>query len=227
MKKILIVATIFSILSFNQAHANSGNFEGPAVALGLGVVGYNSEINYHSSGGGSENPNYNHQLGEVNAVGIINLSYLKAMSEKWLIGGGISYDLNSARTGTSENIVDGSGNFSATTKAKHHYSIYVQPTYAFTDTTALFAKLGYHSARITINDNEGMLISNFNQTSKDVNGVGYGFGIMTFLNKNVFVKTELEFVNYQRTHVNYPARSGNLTYKLTSAAGIVSVGYRF
>lgn len=227
MKKILIIATVFSILSF-KALANSENFSGPAVSLGLGAIGYNSEINYHSSGGVQPN-NSNSQLGEVNAVGVLGLSYLKTINKKWLIGTGVTYDLNQARTGTSENIVDDVGSFSATTKSKHHYSLYIQPTYALNESTALFAKVGYHSTRITINDDGGQILGSFNKTSKDLNGVGYGFGIMAFINKNVFIKTEMEFVNYQRTHISYPnsTNHGNLTYKLTSAAGIVSLGYRF
>ena len=58
-----------------------------------------------------------------------------------------------------------------------------------------------------------------------LNGIGYGFGLMTFLERDIFLKTELEIVQYQKAHV--PSAAGDISYKLNTVSGILSLGYRF
>lgn len=222
MKKLTLIALTTSLLFLaNQALANSKNFEGAAALIGLEKASYNSKLT-SSDDTGFGNQDY----GRSQIFAVTNLQYLQAVNDKWLLGGGVSYDLQKQTVGQNHSYVN-SVDRNARVTAKNHYSIYLQPTYATSNQTALFAKLGYHSTRATFSDQNGQILSGFgNSRTKDLQGVGYGFGFMHFLNSNVFAKGEIEFVNYKAASLNY-GTSGHANLKLSSTAGIMSLGYKF
>lgn len=204
----------------NQALANSQNFEGAAALIGVENASYSTKLTSSESAIDASN-----ELGRSQIFAVANLQYLKSVNDKWLLGGGASYDLDKQDVGQSHNFTG--TDYRGYARTKNHYSIYFQPTYATSSDTALFAKLGYHSARLTFSDIGGQLISNFGpDQTKSLNGVGYGFGFMHFLNSNFFVKGEVEFVNYQKVRMDY-ASDKKATLKLDSTAGILSLGYKF
>lgn len=219
MKKFLIATTIFSAISTSAfATPRSDYFSGINATIGVAAVGANLDIELHSTTANSTN-----SLGNNSPVAVINLTSLCPITDKWLFGIGASYDLNSIRTGESTN--NSGGYFSAKSKASNHYSVYVQPTYALSENNALFAKVGYHSTRIELGDNGQLIAGGITTYKNTLNGIGYGFGLMTFLERDIFLKTELEIVQYQKAHV--PSAAGDVSYKLNTVSGILSLGYRF
>jgi opacity protein-like surface antigen len=60
-----------------------------------------------------------------------------------------------------------------------------------------------------------------------LHGFGYGFGLMTFLNENIFAKVEVEIVDYRKTNLQYTGGSDSGRYRLNTTSGIFSLGYRF
>jgi opacity protein-like surface antigen len=137
------------------------------------------------------------------------------------LGLGATYDLNKMESGKYTLDNNDSG---LSSKVEDHYSIYLQPTYALNDSTSLFVKVGYHSVKSTIDDSV-MQFFLLPKTTKTLNGLGYGFGITTFLNANLFVKTEIGFVDYGSTAI--AAQGAYTKHELTSTSGTVSLGYKF
>ena len=209
--------------AFNSALADSNlnvseNFAGPAVAIGLSSVGTNSDFKYNGS-----TQNLKYSLGENHLVGTLNLSYLKDISDKWLIGGGLAYDLNSLKDENINYFDSSLGGYNTTIRIKRHLSVYAQPTYALNESTAIFFKAAYHQAKIDIRDNYIYSIKDYKDS---LHGFGIGVGAMIFLTKDVFTKLEIEKVSYSRVNIPY-GLNRSINYKLSTTTGTVSIGYRF
>lgn len=219
MKKILISLTILLGLISQESFAKTAtspaqNFEGAQVALGIASVGNDTHFRYQDP-----STKYNADQGATGTVVVTNLTYLKAVNDNFLLGGGISYDLNGMMIGRVSTYSTDTDN---TVKSKNHASIYLQPTYSFSETSALFAKIGYHSNNITMRDSGNNFPLSPVSYSNTVYGLGYGAGLMVFLNKNLFAKVEVEVVDYNASRVKSDA-----TLSIKTTAGIFSLGYKF
>lgn len=223
MKK-LVASFILSLFTINSAFAdstikNSKNFAGPAIAIGASSVGTNSKFKYLRNG---ENSTFS--VGENEFIGVAGASYLKDIDEKWLIGGGVTYDLNSLKNKSVHYFNNATGTYDTTIQSKRHLSIYAQPTYALSETTALFLKVSYNQTRIDVSD-EYFYSNRINHYKKTLRGVGLGVGTMILLDKNIFTKLEIEYVDYSK--VNIPYSPTTINYKLSTTSGTLSIGYRF
>jgi opacity protein-like surface antigen len=223
MKKLISLAILLISIT-NSALAsstseNTKNFSGPAIAIGLSSVGTHSKFKSQTNSGNSE-----YSYGERQFIGVANASYLKDVGEKWLIGGGATYDLNPLKTKGASYYDVTTGNFNTSIKSNGHFSIYVQPTYSLNESTALFFKAGYHKTRINLQDNFNYVINSY---SKNLHGFGFGAGAMIFLDKNVFTKLEIEFVNYSKVNMRDLNTARNVSYQLSTTSGTLSIGYRF
>jgi opacity protein-like surface antigen len=205
----------------STAFAQAKNFEGPSAALAFGATGINSNISSTYVDNGTPGSN-SIDTGKTNFISGLDLSYAKAVDANWLLGFGVTYDFNKSKSGTFA-YDDGPGQTgSISLTGKNHYSVYFQPTYALNNTTALFAKVGYHSIKGTITavGDEG----NYS-AGRTFTGVGYGVGVKTFLNKNIYVQAEAQIVDFGKkseTDGDYTQ-----TVKIKSTAGILSIGYKF
>jgi tetratricopeptide (TPR) repeat protein len=84
------------------------------------------------------------------------------------------------------------------------------------------AKLAYHQAKGSVN-----LVADEDSAtgSKNFDGWGYGFGIKTFLNNNVFVKAEASLVEYDKE--TYGTGDESVSFKPETVSGLISIGYKF
>jgi len=223
MKKLIASAILLTLIA-NSALAdsiseNSKNFAGPAIAIGLSSVGTNSTFKSRST---TQNSDYSY--GDNQFIGVVNASYLKDINEKWLIGGGATYDLNPLKTKGNHFYNNTVGSFNTTIKSNKHFSIYAQPTFALSESTALFFKAAYHQTRISVKDDFNYVINGYTKT---LHGIGLGAGAMIFLNKDIFTKIEIEFVDYSKVNIHDNLTANSVGYKLSTTSGTVSVGYRF
>jgi len=224
MKKLIASAILLTIMAnsawANSASQNSKNFAGPAIAIGLSSVGSNSTFKTHNN---TQNSNYSYA--DTQFIGVVSASYLKDISEKWLIGGGATYDLNPLKTKGAHFFDNSLGNYNTSIKSNKHFSIYVQPTYSLSQSTALFFKAAYHQTRVNINDNFNYVINGYTKT---LHGFGFGAGAMIFLDENLFTKLEIEFVDYSKANIPNGLYVGqNIRYRLSTTSGTISIGYRF
>ena len=104
-------------------------------------------------------------------------------------------------------------------------SVYFTPTYLVTDATAVYGKLSYNRAKLNHNTDEGN-IDDGQDYNVNVNGVGLGVGIKSFITKDIYIIAELERINYgnEQTLVEEDNNAFAKT-KVTNAA--ISIGVKF
>jgi opacity protein-like surface antigen len=205
MKMKLLTLTL--ALSATTVFAQPSNFEGFSAGVSIGAVGVDTKV--------SDNEGYGFNLGESNIIPGVDLSYSMPLDKQMLIGFGFTYDLAKSKSGE----ITGDGSIGLETK--DHYSVYVQPQYLLNNTTAVFGKLGYHKIKGTIS---GSYATNF--TSENFTGIGYGVGIKTFIDKNLFIQVEGQIVDFKKKSFDYGGGEV-VSYKPKSSAGIVTLGYKF
>ena len=164
----------------------------------------------------SDNTSGYYRWNESDYVLEADAAYNKAINDKWLIGIGLTVDLNKTKAGTKTESYG-----PVATSLKHHYSIYLQPTYVIDDASAVFAKIGYHTIRVEAIGQPAYWIDDKLNTE----GVGYGIGYKRFFSKNFFAQGELQFVDYHTK--SFVDGTYRWEYQQKTAAGIISVGYKF
>ena len=228
-KKITTLCCTVAMLATTAATpalSQSKNFAGPSIAFG---AGYNSmetplklveddsgSISNITFGGSKKNFNY-----------LADISYGIEMNKDFAVSLGATYDFSKSESeiisGTDEN----GDTASIKGKLKDHYSVYLQPTYLINSSTGIFAKASYNFAKAsyTISANTDSL-----SLSDNVNGWGYGLGIKSFLNNNLFIQAEGSLTKYDRTSKNIEGDSG-IIYDISSKpevlSAIISIGYKF
>jgi opacity protein-like surface antigen len=204
---ICCAVALLATTAATPALSQSKNFAGPSIAVHAGYTGTNFKFTEDI---------YIENLGENDVTYGADLAYSFPVDNNFLISIGATYDFNKIKAGS----VTYGEDYSLKASLKDHYSFYVEPTYAFNNSTALFAKLGYHQAKGSVTD----VIDGVSTTeSKNFEGWGYGFGIKTFLNNNVFIKAEASLVEYDKETFN----ELGLDFKPETVSGLISIGYKF
>ena len=201
MKKLLIAATVAASCFAPQAFAQANDFAGLSVAANVNMSTATSKI---SQTGLSVD------MGESSQNVSLQAAYGLPMGNNFVLGFGGTYALGDMNAGSMT-----SGANTINFKAKDMYSIYVEPGYAVSNTTLVYAKLAYLGMK-----GEGSL-NGVAGTSEDFNGTGYGVGIRTKLNKNLFLQAEFTQSNYEEI-----TKSG-VAIKPSATTGTVGIGYQF
>jgi opacity protein-like surface antigen len=210
-KKITTICCAVALLAttaVTPALSQSKNFAGPSIAVYTGYAATDTKVDFD---------NVSINFGENDVTFGADLAYSFPVDNNFLISVGATYDFDKIKAGSA-----GVGFFDEPNETddlklslKDHYSFYIEPAYAFNNSTALFAKLGYHQAK-------GSASSGGVTLSKNFEGWGYGFGIKTFLNNNIFVKAEASLVEYDKETITDFA-----SVKPETVSGLISVGYKF
>jgi opacity protein-like surface antigen len=243
---LALLASVAATPVFSQAK----NFEGPSISLGASAVGTNTDVNITTAPDvGTFNFGKN-----ISAVPFIDASYVFPANGNFMFGLGARYDFAKNKSGgisdtsTLDNIntgEDGGGDdvFDDITVTsdinmsyKDHKSIYLMPMYLVNNSSALFAKLGYHETKGTLRFTSNIagitavdeLVFEENTTisgSKNFQGYGVGLGFRTVLSNNLYLQIEAEMVDYDKESV----ASGNTTisFKPKPLSASLSVGYKF
>lgn len=212
-KKITTICCAVALLATTAATpalSQSKNFTGPSIAVHAGYTGSDTRITFDDAASGFLT------VGENDVTYGADLAYSFPIDNNFLISIGATYDFDKIKAGAF-----GSGADNLRLSLKDHYSFYVEPTYAFNNTTALFAKLGYHQAKGSVN----LTGADTATGSKNFEGYGYGFGIKTFLNNNVFIKAEASLVEYDKE--TFGSGTDVVGLKPETVSGLISVGYKF
>jgi opacity protein-like surface antigen len=224
MKKIVCLI-IFGLtqISVQNVYAQAKNFEGFSAAAGVNFV--NNETTFY---GGANN---NKSLMGNSTIGTLDFSYSKAVSEQFLIGAGITYDIGNASV-NNWTVLDNGVTYTATSKITNHYSVYAKPTFAVTEKVAVFAKLGYNFATMNFTDTNGQMFSwssNYVNLNKNISGVGYGAGLIYMITDNIFASGEYSTIDYGKVTLGSPGNAPGVTATSQTRInqGILSIGYRF
>lgn len=193
------------------ATAQSANFDG--VHLGLGVAVIQPTVRYTDADGSLL------KWEKTTAMPEIDLSYHKALNNKFLLGIGINANFGKRLDLGTES--EDYGRVSAW--MSRHYSIYIQPTYVLNNSTAAFAKLAYHSARVNAVGQPG---ADWIPDRFRAHGIGYSLGAVKNIDKNFYIQGELQYVKYSdRNFVN--EYDFHWKFNQRTVGAIFSVGYKF
>lgn len=214
-----ILAVAFCIVTLPyMAHAQDVPASGASAAfkgfqLGIGAGYVQPHIHYNDNQGANNEYNY-----DKNAlVPYIEASYNFVLNDKWLLGAGATYDLEQTYMGR------GNGSSGLTKGSfKQHFSVFLKPTYALDDDTAIYGKLAYHSTNINVKPVQGL---NWITDLMRVHGYGVGAGIQQKLTDNIYLQLEGEWTDY----VNNKEKVGALIWEYDAQAFTTkaSVGFRF
>ena len=191
IKKIVFLCGMACALS---ANAQSSNFEGPSIALNVNSATIATNI------AGAIAP------GESSTNGSIQGAYSFALSESGLFSVGATYALGDLKAGSISSS-------SVTAKAKNIYTIYAEPAIV-NGNTAFYGKLAYIGAK-------GAVKGTSTTYTSDFSGIGYGVGIRTLMDKNMYVQVEFMNLNFNIETVN------STTVEPDGTTGTVGIGYRF
>ena len=216
MKKInkLMLTSALVVCSFSVANAQvtNKNFVGPSIEVGLQYNKFKNSDNGDSNG-------YTSADNKIETLTRVSLNYGFPVAERTVLTLGASF-------------TDGKNNFNSSTvdevgmKYDNMYSLYIAPTYAVTDSTAAFAKVSYNKA-----DASGSVPwegGSYHSNKKNISGQGIGAGVMTFITKDIFLKAEVERINYgSNTYILDDFGPTNLSLKSVATNTTISVGLKF
>ncbi len=269
--KICCTLALLASVAATPALSQIKNFEG--VSLSIGGTAISTQTNVNAS---DSDANYgSSDFGKVkNFIPSIDLSYSAALSDKFLLGFGARYDLAKNKSGTLQADVttadvvtsqssDDSDNLTTYTlndirnvesyniNYKDHSAIYAMPMYLVNNSTGIFAKVGYHQQKGSLNYSNVQTLDNAVTTTRAYTGVGdiaeqtyyeadtytasgskkfkgwgYGLGLKTLLTNNLFLQVEAEYIDYKSQSVT---GTDDIVYKFKpeSLAGTISIGYKF
>lgn len=224
MKKIAAAVICLTAFSAQPSFAHTSSFEGFFTGLGVGVAGNTSFNSYNARIG--ETAQYA-EMGHVNALSFVDAGYSTMIYQNWNIGAGAAYDFGHKRAGGTFAIDSAGNTYDNHTQLKNHYSLYLQPSYAFNNTSMAFLKFGYHTTTLINSELGQYLQTNYSYTTK-LKGLGYGLGLKTLITHHLYLQTEAQFIRYSdKIHVTSDSRYKSITNRVMSATGLISIGYQF
>ena len=228
-KLLITTAILASFPVAGNAQVSSKNFTGPSVEIGL----QQSTIKTTSDAGFTDwdyddygRLNTGNFADNNSSLGRLAVQYGVPVAERFVLGLGASYTAGSV----SQDINSTSEGYNTTlsVKYKNMMALYLEPTYVVSDTTAVFAKVSYNKADAKMDASTNY--DNYSYSAnKTISGVGYGVGLTTFITKDVFLKAEIEQINYGKSAFDLGAGDyGNVVNAKTKQNNAtISVGVKF
>lgn len=218
------------LLGSHAALANNHlPFEGSMVSAGLVAQGSHSRYVDDANAGLFDGNNGSY--GNHNLITNVEAAFSKSINPRWLVGIGAAYEFNNMLVGLDATTASGT-RYQLSIREKKHRSVYLQPMYTLDETTAVFGKVGYHEAKLFLNDMNGQNISisgGFTE-SFSISGIGYGLGIRKSLPHQVFMQIAGQYVSFNSVRSTAANAANSRSYyevKLNLVSGIVSLGYNF
>lgn len=143
----------------------------------------------------------------------LQAAYGFALSNDTVVSVGGTYALTKDKSGNLE--MDGD---QVQFKNKNQMSLYVEPGYLVSNTTLAYGKVSYESAKMTV------AVAGSEGGSQKVNGLGFGFGIRTMLDKNLSLQAEVKQVKYGAENFD---DDGSAKFKTSATVGTIGLGYKF
>jgi outer membrane immunogenic protein len=201
MKKLLITAAAAATFFVPQVFAQSRNFEGLSLGVNLSAASSSTEV----SGAGFSNNN-----GDTSTHAGVQAAYGFPLGDAFVFGIGATYDFGDLKGGSTS-----AAGTSYEVKGKDRYSVYFEPGFVISNSSMVYGKIGYQGMKGEINLSTGQTFSD------DYFGAGYGAGIRTMVNRNVYFQAEFLQVNFDEKTQN------GVRSKPSATIGTIGVGYKF
>jgi len=242
MKKITLVSLAVLAALASQHAAAQSKFEGLSFSAGLGMVGANTTLSAAASqfddvSNTTMSASGGIDFGKTSTVAVLDLGYGFRLKDNFVLGTGATFDLGNTKSGAIRmSMPETPSGDLISLVGKKHMSVYVQPTWLLTPDTGVFAKVSYHRMHRSQDGLLGaMLLSEGVSTAMNLNGVGFGLGVKTYITSKVFVQAEATSVSYKSKDLAAMVGSlgatlpegSSLSAKVKTTTGIVSIGMNF
>jgi opacity protein-like surface antigen len=208
----LLLTSALVVCSFSVANAqiSNKNFVGPSIEVGI----QSSNLIIHDL----EDDYSNEVSSDTKALGKVSFNYGLPITNRTVIDLGASYVAGKLTAGLGYDAP----------KLDKMYSLYVAPNLLLTDNTAIFAKISYNRANSTAIVYDGW---DYRDASKTISGLGIGAGVTTYLTKDIYLKAEIERVNYGSDKYSVKVYNEDATYDDSYSAksnnASISIGVKF
>lgn len=221
--KLIIVAAVAAFFA-PQAFAQAANFQG--FSLGGNVAMAKTKVDYVGTGLGATS--------SASTSGLdLQLQYSVALGDKFLLGFGATMGGGSNQAGTVDVTtttttvipqtdpsapIQTVSTFSTKTiefNTKSRTSFELMPAYAISDTVLVFAKLSSLSAT-------AVAVTNGVESTETMSGMGYGVGLRTMFDKNMFFQ-----IGYDTNKYEEKGNAAVLAAQSSSTVFNIGVGYKF
>lgn len=211
INKILTVfAFLFAFSATTNAQTSNKNFDGFSIEVGIANQMQSNSV--EETLDGVFNQKFEHD-GQSNSLPRVALNYSSQPFSSFAIGFGGSYLFGES--------TDKYDNDNHSMKIKNAMSFFVAPTFLVSDTTGIYGKVSFNAAK-------GEYSEFASNDSRFIMGYGYGFGVKSFVTKNLYLLAEVESVNYGKetyTYTSFGDLSFSVDTKTTNAT--ISLGVKF
>jgi outer membrane protein W len=184
-------------------------------------------------------------------VGKVEANYNYAINDSFLIGVAASYSSGNAKANSTASVSD-TAYENTSVKLSNDFALAVRPSWALSSDFMIYASLAYHNtdlkaaSSLILPSYAGIDTAQSSVSdSKRINGVGFGVGFVYNIDKNWFIKQDIERVYYESTTLNaadsdtwtntYGSQTQNNSWSYgsstkiepTTTSGVLSIGYRF
>ncbi len=210
INKILTVfAFLFACSVTTYAQTSNKNFDGFSIEVGVANQMQSNDTIKNDDGDLSQ---IDHD-GQSNSIPRFALNYDFQPFTRFAIGFGGSY-----KFGESKDVSQSDNNSMTISNAA---SFYIAPTFLVSDTTGIYGKISFNAAKGKYLDQ-----GNFLNDDESIKGFGYGFGVKSFITKNLYLLAEVERVNYGKENYRLDDFvSYSVDTKTTNAT--ISLGVKF
>jgi opacity protein-like surface antigen len=198
MNKVLFISVCL-VISVPQAFAQANLFEGFSASADLEIASPKIEL----SGTGISQS----LTGNTTNVGL-QARYDLSLDKQFVVGFGGSYTLGDRKVGDSA--------FAGALKTRGIYSLDLTPGVAVSDTMLVYGKLA-----ILRGTGVSTGIASGTETTNDLKGLGYGIGVRSMIDKNMFFQAAYDFSKYD------DFTDSGVTAKSTGSIFSLGVGYKF
>lgn len=199
MKKMIAAMAVSATVFAPQAFAQAKNFEGFSVGVNVNFANSTTELTANGT---------KYSASESATNSSIQAQYALALGSNFVLGFGASLGAGDLKSGYVNN--------TTTTLTKNTNAIYVAPGYAMSETVLVYGKFSSLTAKGEVSNAGGTV-------TQDISGVGYGVGLQTMLNKNLFVQAEYAQNNYAFKDFT----AGVLSEEKKSSVVSIGIGYKF
>ena len=234
LRKILCAVSALVLTSMTTSPlmaADSGNFVGPYLGFTVAAAGVEldgkvtSAGDDDSSGDGGETTTGN--AGRTAIIGGLELGYAVPLgSNGVLLDIGANYIAGGAKIRSNNN--DSAATADVIFEVDDMYSIFLAPSFALSDTSSAFIKLGYTHATVSVQGDVSK--------PDDMEGATYAIGTRTVLESGMFIKTEAGMTEFDSLAAKGLGKGGTgksiattttVDADPTVAYGSISIGMRF
>lgn len=211
MKNFIALAAITAACS-TSAFAQVSNFTGPSASVNLDFVG--SSIKGRNIAGADKGAEFG--LGKDDVGATVQAAYGFELSPTAVVNVGATYGLTGYKVMDDKDSI-AHGSKVNTVKATNVMSVYVEPGFLVSNSTLGYAKVGYETAKLDS-------LSGTVKADLNISGIGYGFGMRSVLDKNLFIQVEVKRVVYDETNFKGDTES---KFKPSATVGSIGIGYKF